>query len=443
MIGFVYRKEGAVAASHGYFCRAHRSQALAIRYRSCRKEIHTSLYAHMGDAIVRRCSSRTTVPERGTLYPMMRCIRIVVVLTISLASSPPIWAQAPLVLATPEGLFVAIDAFPGAVSVAGERLWLRGPTSTLEIPAWIQSSAGCPGQWRSIDNVRYLSANAVACAGLPMPMVPPFLSFTTQPLLDMRLEPTPGKLRVVIDAGHGGHDTGASAYGVIEKEITLRLAWALRDQLSARNFEVFMTRDTDRYLTLRERAEIANRLHADLFVSLHCNAGRRPGARGIELFIASRHADDAETAVLAERENAGELTWEIDETDAGIVLADLAVQDQLQHSAHVAAALLAGLAADAKVENRGVKRAPFWVLLGANMPAVLVEAGFVTNTEESRLLADPNHQKRLAGAMAGSLAGVQDVLLARRARSSHARNIAERRTEPAPAETHPELASPR
>jgi N-acetylmuramoyl-L-alanine amidase len=306
-------------------------------------------------------------------------------------------ARHPILVAFPDEIYVRADQLPPGG---------RGP---------------CPDEIRVYNGETYLSRQVFECFGFTIPegiaepavMFEPFLNFSWRPATDT--------VRVVIDAGHGGHDPGArSVHGVNEKTITLGLAHALNQELHNRaGFEAFMTRTDDRYLTLRERVAIANRLQADIFISIHANAGRRKAARGLEIFIAGRRADDDEGRRLAQIENMGEDVEAIWGDSTQALLTELAMADQLQHSALLASRMLDRVTSTIDVENRGVKRAPFWVLLGSNMPAVLVEAGFVTNREEAARLADPQYQAEVAVALADALAQLRDPFLKRRIRSTH------------------------
>ncbi|HSG34566.1 MAG TPA: N-acetylmuramoyl-L-alanine amidase [Sphingomonadaceae bacterium] len=210
---------------------------------------------------------------------------------------------------------------------------------------------------------------------------------------------------VVIDPGHGGYDPGATGGGFQEKDIALGLALSLRDRLLEEGgIRVALTRDNDRFLVLEERADIARRLDADLFLSIHADsAGDRSGIGGATIYTLSRDASDAESALLAARENSADdingvsLAGQSDEVSA--ILFDLS-----QRRAGGEAAEFAGL-----IEREGqghiqfhpeVQRsANFVVLHSPDVPAVLFEAGFVTNPEDARRLASPEGRARFAEAL--------------------------------------------
>jgi N-acetylmuramoyl-L-alanine amidase len=209
--------------------------------------------------------------------------------------------------------------------------------------------------------------------------------------------------RIVVDAGHGGHDPGAiGPTRVREKDVTLALARRLAHRLEGRGYEVILTRKDDRYLALEERTAIANARGGDLFVSLHANAHPRRDRRGVETFVLNV-TDDRYAARLAARENglAGDLSAG---DDVRRILADLDAKSSSAPSRRLAGLvqreLCAGIrAAGGDVKDLGVKSALFYVLLGARMPAVLVETSFISNRLEERRLASPRFQEEVAAAL--------------------------------------------
>lgn len=211
---------------------------------------------------------------------------------------------------------------------------------------------------------------------------------------------------VVIDPGHGGKDAGASRRGgVHEKDVALELAKLTATALRARGVEVVLTREGDELVPLAERTALANRLGAALFVSLHTNAARSKSAHGIETYYLDT-TDDRFALRLAVRENRES---EVAATDVQLALASLATRLGTESSADVAREVQAALVRAARGVRRdardlGVKPSLFYVLLGARMPAVLVEAGFLSHPAEGRLLASASYQQRLARALAQSIA---------------------------------------
>jgi N-acetylmuramoyl-L-alanine amidase len=211
------------------------------------------------------------------------------------------------------------------------------------------------------------------------------------------------RLKVVIDPGHGGQDGGASGVGgLLEKEICLAVAKALKEQLAAHGVEAVLTRDTDTYVSLEQRAAIANRAGADAFVSIHANSHRRSGAQGIETYYLDTTADRYAMRLAArENQQAGAGNLEL-------ILADLATKVTTRESQALAlgvqkAAVERARRFHAAARDHGVKAALFHVLLGARMPAVLVETGFLSNPQEAKLLAQPKYRQAMASAIAEGL----------------------------------------
>lgn len=255
---------------------------------------------------------------------------------------------------------------------------------------------------------------------------------------------------IVIDPGHGGNDSGASGpRGLNEKDVTLAVAKLLKVELKKRiDAKVVLTRTTDKYLGLYERTNVANDLEADLFISIHVNAAHRKGAKGVETFFLNLEASDEEARKLAAFENsAGERLASSDDDDAYLgdgvinkpvtantdsaaiegvpeelptytlsespdeeansatedlntILWDLTQTESHHQSAEVAEIIQESLTRETGGQNRGVKQAPFHVLIGAGMPAVLIEMGFISNPTEAKKLAKKTSQKEIATAIA-------------------------------------------
>ena len=210
-------------------------------------------------------------------------------------------------------------------------------------------------------------------------------------------------VRIVLDAGHGGKDPGAiGPRGVMEKDVTLAMAKALAAQLK-KNYpcEVILTRDSDVYIPLDERTLIANRLDADLFVSLHANANRSRKPYGAETYYLNFSKNDDVIEVVA-RENGTSLQKV---GDLDMILLDLMANAKINESSRLAAeiqeALIAGLSRKySHIKDLGVRQGPFHVLWNATMPSVLVEVAFISNRREEKRLADKNFQNRSAAAIA-------------------------------------------
>jgi len=219
--------------------------------------------------------------------------------------------------------------------------------------------------------------------------------------------------RVVIDPGHGGRDVGTHGpSGLYEKDVVLdvarRLGLLIEDRLGS---EVVYTRSDDTYIPLEERTHIANDRKADLFLSIHANSSPIRAAAGVEMyylnFTTSRAALD-----VAARENAGSSKSIYDLKD---LLQKIALKDKIDESREFATRLQSSLSSletkgNAAAKNRGLKKAPFIVLIGASMPSVLAEIGFLTNAGDEALLRKPEHRQRIADALYKGIANYAETL---------------------------------
>lgn len=220
--------------------------------------------------------------------------------------------------------------------------------------------------------------------------------------------------RIVVDAGHGGKDPGAiGPRGTKEKDVTLALARILAKRLKKEfGCQVILTRDKDVYLALEERTAIANRIGADLFISIHANASQNRSVRGVETYYLNFSKNDKAAAVAA-RENGTSLKQV---SDLEMILFDLMANSKINESSRLAAEIQSSLVGSlgrhySQIKDHGVRQGPFYVLLGATMPSVLVETAFISNkTEESRL-KNSNFQGRAADAI---VAGVKKFAKASR-----------------------------
>jgi len=220
-------------------------------------------------------------------------------------------------------------------------------------------------------------------------------------LVVRRIENRPKQFVIVLDPGHGGKDPGAVSKDgrTKEKDITLQVANLLKKRLlsTAPRVKVEMTRTEDTFLTLQERTALANSLNADLFISLHCNADSDSSSRGVETFYLSK-ASSPRAMRMAARENGIPLATM---TDLQATLLDLMLTSKKSESDKLAKTvhncMVKNLAKAApKVRDRGIKRAPFYVLLGAKMPAILVECAFISNGREERKLTSTKYLDSVA-----------------------------------------------
>ena len=208
---------------------------------------------------------------------------------------------------------------------------------------------------------------------------------------------------VVIDAGHGGEDEGAQgARGLIEKRLVLDVAKRLAGRLRARGLKVVLTRGDDTFVPLERRTAIANDARADLFVSIHANSARESGPHGFETYFVSLDSSDESAKRVAARENGAfgadaELPGARDPLVA--LLGDMLATEYVMESSEFAKLVQDGLAQLDGSPSRGVKQAPFVVLMGVQMPAALIEIGFLSNREEERALLDSPHRDAIAAAV--------------------------------------------
>jgi N-acetylmuramoyl-L-alanine amidase len=274
-----------------------------------------------------------------------------------------------------------------------------------------------------------LSSSAVAkLRREPIPEVPakPIVPRATAPAISMATSPAANVdgtfslarqlglsvARVVIDAGHGGHDPGAQANGVNEAELTLDIATRLSRLLQKQpGVEVVMTRDTDVFVPLEERTAIANRGGADLFLSIHANASRNPKARGVETYFLN-FANNSEAEAVAARENStsGRAMHSLPD-----IVKAIALNNKIDESRDFAEIVQRSMVRKLGTRNKqlrdlGVKQAPFVVLIGASMPSVLAEISFVTHRQEGVLLKSAAYRQQIAEALFDAVIRYQEAL---------------------------------
>jgi len=220
--------------------------------------------------------------------------------------------------------------------------------------------------------------------------------------------------REVLDPGHGGHDTGTiGPGGLLEKDLVLDVAQRLGHLIETRmGSEVIYTRSDDTFIALERRTEIANEAKADLFLSVHANSSPLRSAAGVETFY--MNFTTSKTALeLAARENAGSQmsVYELQELLQKIVLKDK-VEESREFATRVQSALytLSARTTDARSKDRGVKKAPFVVLIGASMPSVLAEIGFISNAHDESIMRREEYRQRTAEALYKGLSGYANSL---------------------------------
>jgi N-acetylmuramoyl-L-alanine amidase len=277
------------------------------------------------------------------------------------------------------------------------RLWLRRAPLVL-IPLTLAGST-----YMMTNTPAPAVVRAAAASVVPAPRPPIVHAEEAVPQIE-RVTATAFPLavkRVVLDAGHGGTDPGATTNSLLEKEITLDIGRRLQVLLELDGFEVVATRDADRTIALKERARVANESHSDIFVSIHVNALiKHTEARGIETYYLGA-TNDPKLTQLAAAEN----------TVSGYSIADMRAlldgvyADARRDESHeLAQAVQKNLfstlrKSDPGLENWGVKRAPFVVLVATDMPAVLAEVGCISNEKEAAMLRRPEYRQKIADAL--------------------------------------------
>jgi N-acetylmuramoyl-L-alanine amidase len=219
--------------------------------------------------------------------------------------------------------------------------------------------------------------------------------------------------RVVIDAGHGGHDVGTTGpTGLLEKDLVLDVALRLGKLIEQRmGSEVIFTRQDDTYIGLEERTAIANRNHADLFLSIHANSSPIKAVAGVETFYLN-FTSSADALDVASRENASSQKSVFELRD---LIQSISLHDKIEESKEFASDLQRTMQANAvryisTARDRGIKKAPFVVLIGAQMPSVLSEIGFISNPREEALLKRADHRQQIAEALYKGLSRYSDSL---------------------------------
>jgi N-acetylmuramoyl-L-alanine amidase len=275
---------------------------------------------------------------------------------------------------------------------------------------------GDRGSGRILVEVIAATTDAPATTTTPTPAAPA----EPPPLLD--LAPAGGLRTIVIDAGHGGDEHGAKGpVGTLEKDVTLSVARRLKAALEARlGVRVILTRERDEAVGLDERAAVANNNKADVFISLHANASVRSSAAGAEVFYLSLADYGDEAQRVAQGEGEALPVFGGGTRDIEVILWEMAQARYIEQSAALARTIESGLRARVPMSPRAIQQAPFRVLVGANMPAVLVEMGFISNPDQEKQLASDAFQNNLVQALVDSLVAFRDLRGSTRAASGAA-----------------------
>ena len=286
------------------------------------------------------------------------------------------------------------------------------PASAAPAPPKAVATAPKPSPAQQADSPAPMDTVPVPTTSLPAAPPPVVPSANLDGKFSLSRQLGLGVARVVIDAGHGGHDPGAKANGVTEAELTLDVATRLKKLLEKQpGIDVVMTRSTDVFIPLEERTRIANREGADLFLSIHANASRNVRARGVETYFLN-FATNPEAEAVAARENAGsaQTMHKLPE-----IVRAIATNNKIDESRDFAEIVQRAMVRRLSQRNKtlrdiGVKQAPFVVLIGAEMPSVLAEMSFVTNKQDAALLKTGAYRQQIAEALLDAVLRYQESL---------------------------------
>lgn len=267
--------------------------------------------------------------------------------------------------------------------------------------------------YRFVIDVKPVSRSAYFAVSERTPVTSRIALATPRTTVEPVAPPSPQDERpmVVIDAGHGGVDPGARGLsGVLEKDLTLDYARELRAALvKTGRYRVFLTRDGDRFIKLRDRVRMAQEVGGDLFVSLHANIHQSPGISGASVYTLSEKASDAEAAALAAAENAADVLAGIDlggqTNDVREILIDLAQRESMNLSKQFANVLVAEVGKETRLLANTHRFAGFAVLKSPTVPSILFEIGYLSNKREERLMRTRQHRKKIVSAMIKAIDG--------------------------------------
>lgn len=250
-----------------------------------------------------------------------------------------------------------------------------------------------------------LGPGTAAAAATPLPRPRPFHLTKGMP-----------RAKVVLDPGHGGRDPGAiGVTGVREKDVTLDICRTIRDRLGRNGGpEILLTRDGDVFLPLNDRIAFAEEVDADLFISIHADAAPTPDARGLSAYTLSERASDSLADALAVAENRVDRLYGVDlrhaDSAVAAILQDLAHRYSHRASRTAKEKLVSGLVGQLDLLYNPMRSAGFAVLKSAQVPAVLLETGFLSNPDDERLLAEAPSRRRIAGILGNRIATVAGEL---------------------------------
>jgi N-acetylmuramoyl-L-alanine amidase len=307
-----------------------------------------------------------------------------------------------------------IPPIPPAVSTSGTA---RIDTKSITVPAPVAATAQRaerPGPIATAPAVNQgpLPSRDIPPATMPPPAVP---LANSNGAYSLARQLGLGVARIVLDPGHGGHDPGVNGNGINESELVLDVALKLKKLLeNTPGIEVVMTRETDVFIPLEQRTAIANREGADLFLSIHANASRNLKARGVETYFLNFAANpEAEAVAARENSTSGQTMHRLPDIVRAIALNNK-IDESRDFAAMVQKSMVKGLSSrNRELQDRGVKQAPFVVLIGAGMPSVLAEISFVSNKQEGVLLKTSAYRQQIAESLFDAVQKYQKSLKAK------------------------------
>ena len=283
---------------------------------------------------------------------------------------------------------------------------LKGPGRVAKIFTLPRNAAG---KYRLVVDIeRVSSQDFEAKRGTPPPETIIKSASLSSPSLQARKK---NQNRIItVDAGHGGVDPGTiSVIGVKEKNVVLSMSKAIKHELEKRKgYKVILTRDRDIYIPHRQRYEKARKAGADLFMSVHADAIKNPKVRGATVYTLSERASDQEAAALARKENRSDLIAGLDlaegyDAEVTSILIDLAQRESMNYSARFASYLVPELKSRVEVRNNSHRFANFLVLKAPDVPSVLMEIGYMSNRQDSKLLASSKGRQKISSAVASAI----------------------------------------
>jgi N-acetylmuramoyl-L-alanine amidase len=286
------------------------------------------------------------------------------------------------------------------------QLWARG-TGWMALPVVMVMAGVGLARWARPVRVPTLAPAAALSSGRRATSIPrppePSESVLSQPIRPDVLSLAVN--RVILDAGHGGDNLGtASAKGLLEKDLTLDLAERVRALVTTRGFDAVMTRSTDETLSLQQRADVANGRRGDIFVSIHLNSLRPTSARGVETYyLGPSEGPEPDAVAAAENQHSGYSL-----SDMRVMLERIYTDARRNESRRLAESVQRALVqavrrTDPSITNRGVKMAPFVVLVATDMPAILAEVSCLSNPDEAERLRTVAYRETLAEALAAGI----------------------------------------